>query len=569
MKVLVVEDDKVTRLILSRVLTDQGYEVTACTNAEEAILAYEQTFYPLLFLDLFLPGMNGFSFCRWVRQRPGGHKHLILVGTASNSKEDLQKILDAGADDYITKPYHADTLKIRLIIAQTRIRNIAIRASLEANLNQERERLQHLATHDSLTGLLNRSALMEMIERAVDLGRAGTESALLCIDLDNFKLVNDSRGHAAGDKVLEAVASILRSSVRSGDVSARLGGDEFGILLQSATLLEAIEIAERILARIKEFAFSDSTKPFFLGASIGVAMINGTVQCEELLASADSASYAAKNDGKNRVQVYDRNDERIVEFRRQGPRLEKIKEAISGQHFQIVFQPIVELGSLQPVIYEVLIRMNSDGKILLPHSFLSTAERFHLVSEIDRQVIAKTVPHLREYPDLSVAINLSGESFTDDSLPEFIESTFEAAQVTPSRVMFEITETELIPNIPAAQMMINRLRRTGFRFALDDFGVGFSSYHYLKELVPEYLKIDGEFIPKDKTDSEQWIFVEMVNDVAHRLKIKSVAEHVEDELTLGKLRKIGVDLGQGFLFGKPAPLTGDFATKPNELKLGT
>jgi two-component system cell cycle response regulator len=232
MKVLVVEDDKVTRLILSRVLTDQGYEVTACTNAEEAILAYEQTFYPLLFLDLFLPGMNGFSFCRWIRQRPGGHKHLILVGTASNSKEDLQKILDAGADDYITKPYQADTLKIRLIIAQTRIRNIAIRASLEANLHQERERLQHLATHDSLTGLLNRSALMEMIERAVDLGRAGTESALLCIDLDNFKLVNDSRGHAAGDKVLEAVASILRSSVRSGDVSARLGGDEFGILLQ-------------------------------------------------------------------------------------------------------------------------------------------------------------------------------------------------------------------------------------------------------------------------------------------------------------------------------------------------
>jgi diguanylate cyclase (GGDEF)-like protein len=560
MNVLVVEDDKVTRLILSRILRDLGYEITACTNAEEAIVAYQQTFYPLLFLDLFLPGMDGFSFCQWVRQQAGGHQHLILVGTASNSKEDLQKILDAGADDYITKPYHADTLGIRLIIAQTRIKNIAIRAALEANLNRERERLQHLATHDSLTGLLNRSALMEMVERAVNLGRAGTESALICIDLDNFKLVNDSRGHAAGDKVLSAIASILGSSVRSGDVSARLGGDEFGILLPGATLLQATEISERILARIREFAFSDPTKPFFIGASIGIAMIDGTVGCEELLASADSASYAAKNHGKNRIQVYDRSDARIIEFRRQGPRLEKIKEAISGNHFQIVFQPIVELGSLRPVIYEVLIRMDSDGKILLPHSFLGTAERFHLVPEIDRQVIAKVVPHLREYRDLSVAINLSGESFSDESLSDFIECSFEAAQVTPSRVMFEITETALISNIPAARMMINRLRRTGFRFALDDFGVGFSSYNYLKELVPEYLKIDGEFIPKDKADPEQWVFVEMVNDVAHRLKIKSVAEHVEDELTLSKLRKIGVDMGQGFLFGKPAPLIGALAT---------
>jgi diguanylate cyclase (GGDEF)-like protein len=560
MKVLVVEDDKVTRLILSRILKDLDYEVTACTNAEEAIIAYQQTFYPLLFLDLFLPGMDGFSFCQWVRQQPKGHNHLILVGTASNSKEDLQKILDAGADDYITKPYHADTLGIRLIIAQTRIKNIAIRAALEANLNQERERLQHQATHDPLTGLLNRPALMEMVKRAVDLGRAGTESVLICIDLDNFKLVNDSRGHAAGDKVLSAVASILGSSVRDGDVSARLGGDEFGILLQGATLQEATEISERILAGIKEFAFSDPTKPFFLGASIGIAMIDGTVHCEELLAAADSASYAAKNHGKNRVQVYDRHDERIIEFRRQGPRLERIKEAISGRHFQIVFQPIVELGSLRPVIYEVLIRMDSDGKILLPHSFLGTAERFHLVPEIDRQVIAKVLPHLREYRDLSVAINLSGESFIDESLSDFIESSFQAAQITPSRVMFEITETALISNIPAARMMINRLRRTGFRFALDDFGVGFSSYQYLKELVPEYLKIDGEFIPKDKTDSEQWIFVEMVNDVAHRLKIKSVAEHVEDEMTLGKLREIGVDMGQGFLFGKPAPLMSAFTT---------
>ncbi len=253
----------------------------------------------------------------------------------------------------------------------------------------------------------------------------------------------------------------------------------------------------------------------------------------------------------NRVEAYDRNDESMAELLRQGPRVAEIKEAISDRRIDITFQPIVNLRTLGPVFYEVLARMNSDGKLLLPGSFLRTAERFHLLPEIDRQVISKTVPHLIATGDLHLAVNLSGQSFADETLPDFIESCFKAADVDPSRVIFEITETAVISNLPAARTMMHRLRAAGFRFSLDDFGAGFSSFNYLKQLVPDYLKIDGSFIPDAKTDQKQWIFVEMMNDIAHRLEIESIAECVEDELTLTNLRQIGVDLGQGFLFGRP------------------
>src|SRR5258707_960458 len=283
MNVLIVEDDPGTRLILSRMLSGRGYDVVACATAEEAIKAYHAAYYPLLFLDLFLPGMDGFSFCRWIRSQPDGDQHLILVGTTSDRKEDLQKILDAGADDYIGKPYQADVLEVRLVIARQRVKNIETRTTLEANLQQERERLRFLATHDPLTKLLNRAMLMETLQDAVRAAREGNHSALIYIDLDNFKLINDSLGHIIGDKVLAEVARVLQKSIRSQDVPFRLGGDEFAILLRDIGFLEkAKAISDRILSRIHDFAFSDSTKTFIVRASIGITSIGGTVAGEEV-----------------------------------------------------------------------------------------------------------------------------------------------------------------------------------------------------------------------------------------------------------------------------------------------
>ena len=251
MNVLVVEDDPLTRKILVGLLTKRGHTVTACASAETAIEAYQQAFYPLLILDLFLPGLDGFSLCQWIRSQPDGNKQLILVGTSSESKADLQKILEAGADDYIAKPYLSDTLDIRLIIAAQTLKNIETRTALEANLLQEREHLRYQSTHDFLTKLFNRPALMEKIEEAVKTAQKGSHSALLYLDLDNFKLVNDS-GHAAGDKVLTNLAAFLQSSIRANDIASRISGDEFVILLQEMTIGEAKTLAEQILSQLEQ-----------------------------------------------------------------------------------------------------------------------------------------------------------------------------------------------------------------------------------------------------------------------------------------------------------------------------
>ena len=552
MKVLVVEDDPAARLILGRLLMDRAYDVTASVSAVEAMKVCRNTFYPLIFLDLFLPDMDGFSFCQWIRSQPDGDRHLILITTGSDRREDLHKILEAGADDYIVKPYQADVLDVRLAIARQRVKNIEIRKTLEANLRRERERLKFLASHDPLTKLANRAVFMETLHSAVQAARDGTRSALLYVDLDNFKLVNDSLGHAAGDKVLAKIAAVLKGSVRSQDVPFRLGGDEFAILLRDLQLSEAKEIAERIRSRIEAFISSDSGNKFNVGASTGIAIIEGTVSEEDVMAFADSACYSAKAHGRNRIEVYDVNAGLIAELHRQKPRVAEINEALQAQRFEIVFQPVVDLKTTIPAHFEVLIRLPSNGTLLLPGTFLPTAERFHLMPKIDRQVIAKALPHLEANSELNLAINLSGQSFGDETLPDFIEVSFKNARIAPERVIFEITETAVISNMPAAQTMMRQLRAAGFRFSLDDFGAGFSSFSYLKDLMADYLKIDGSFVREAERNHSNWIFVEMMNDIAHRLKIRSIAEFVENESMTIALRDIGVDLAQGHFFGEPA-----------------
>ena len=480
MKVLIVEDDPVTSLVLSRLLKKRGYDVTLCANAEEAMKAYQENFFPLLFLDLFLPGMDGFSFCRWVRRRPGGDESVILVGTASDRTGDLQRILEAGADDYIVKPYQTEVLDVRLIIAQQQIKNKELRKTLEQNLHQERERLRYLASHDPLTDLLNRAAFLEALQNSVEAARYGASSALIYVDLDNFKLINDSFGHTAGDTVLTEVAALLQESVRDQDMPGRLGGDEFAVLLQSVDLPEAQMIAERIRSRMENLYFSHTTKPFSVAASVGLAIIDGAAPERDVITFADSACYSAKAHGGDRVEVYNGDDSSMASFRCLAPCAAELKEVVRTEGFEILFQPIVDVQTANPALHEVLLRLPSDGGFLLPADFLPTAERLRLMPEIDRQVITMTLPHLVANRGLHLAINLSGQSFGDQTLPDFIEARFKGAGVEPGRITFEITETALISNMPTARRMMQRLRRAGFCFALDDFGGGFSSFHYLE-----------------------------------------------------------------------------------------
>ena len=309
----------------------------------------------------------------------------------------------------------------------------------------------------------------------------------------------------------------------------RLGGDEFAILLRNLQLPETKAISERIRSRIEEFVYSDSGKKFTIGASTGIAIIEGRASEEEVMAFADSACYSAKAHGRNRVEVYDVNDGLIAQLHRQRTRIAEINEALRAQRLEIVFQPVVDLNTAIVAHYEVLIRLLSNGALLLPGTFLPTAECFRLMPEFDRQVIAKALPYLAANNALDLSINISGQSFEDETLPDFIEASFEDAGIEPSRVIFEITETAAISNMAGAQTMRQQLRAAGFRFALDDFGVGFSSFSYLKDLIADYLKIDGTFVRDADSDHANWIFVEMMNDIAHRLKIRSIAEFVEHE----------------------------------------
>jgi diguanylate cyclase (GGDEF)-like protein len=302
LKVLVVEDDAVTRQILLRILTDRDYQVSAFGTAEEAMRACEEKIYPLLFLDLVLPGADGFAFCRWLRAIPGGDRSLVLVGTASEHPDDLRKILEAGADDYIRKPYRRDLLDIRLTIAEERIKQLEAKRLLEESLHQERERLRYLAVHDPLTRIRNRATLAETMDRMVDEARNGVPGALIYIDLDDFKSVNDSFGHAAGDELLITVASVLTRTVRSGDILFRLGGDEFCILMQALQLSEVKLIAERIRVNIAIALRSSNGNPCAVAASIGIATIDGKLLGDRVMRLADAAVYRAKAAGGDRIQ---------------------------------------------------------------------------------------------------------------------------------------------------------------------------------------------------------------------------------------------------------------------------
>jgi diguanylate cyclase (GGDEF)-like protein len=302
LKVLVVEDDAVTRQILLRILTDRDYQVSAFATAEEAMRACEEKIYPLLFLDLVLPGADGFAFCRWLRALPGGDRSLVLVGTASEHPDDLRKILEAGADDYIRKPYRRDLLDIRLTIAEERIKQLEAKRLLEESLHQEQERLRYLAVHDPLTRIRNRATLAETMDRIVDEARNGVPGALIYIDLDDFKSVNDSFGHAAGDELLITVASVLTRTVRSRDILFRLGGDEFCILMQAVQLSEVKLIAERIRVNIAIALRSSNGNPCAVAASIGIATIDGKLLGDRVMRLADAAVYRAKAAGGDRIQ---------------------------------------------------------------------------------------------------------------------------------------------------------------------------------------------------------------------------------------------------------------------------
>ena len=425
------------------------------------------------------------------------------------------------------------------------------------------EKLSFQASHDALTGLINRSEFENRLNRVVDTAiKNGSEHALCFLDLDQFKIINDTCGHIAGDELLRQLGALLTDHLRQRDTLARLGGDEFAILLEHCDLNHAEITANEIRELIEQFQFLWEEHVFSIGVSIGISNINqNIVTSTEALKRADSACYAAKNLGRNRVHVYRSDDVQLAKQEGEFRWVNEIKEALSQDRFKLYAQAIVPLmKSSNRRIYEVLLRLElENGDIVPPGSFLPAAERYNLSRRIDRWVIDHTFmwlhEHLPQLDDLDhLAINLSGPSLGDDALLGHIIKQLQVHQLPSDKIKFEITETAAIANLRDAQIFIKTLREYGCLFALDDFGSGLSSFAYLKNLPVDALKIDGIFVRDILEDPIDEAMVKSINDIGHVIGMKTIAEFVENEAIKQKLEKMGVDYAQGYGIGKPEPI---------------
>ncbi|MBE2295853.1 MAG: EAL domain-containing protein [Phycisphaerales bacterium] len=432
-------------------------------------------------------------------------------------------------------------------------------------IHRRTRQLEYDATHDALTGLINRAEFERRLERAlVSAKQYGARHALCYLDLDQFKNVNDTAGHAAGDELLRQINVILSGMFRERDTLARIGGDEFGLLLDNCPLDRAQFIAQNVIANIREYRFHWAGCIYQIGVSIGLVPITVETQSiTQLLAQADVACYIAKELGRNRVHLYQQEDTEI------GSRHEEIlgaaglRDALKRDRFRLYYQPIVPLASpnLRPTHHEVLLRVAHKNhtyhhsELVLPAAFIPAAERYGLMSAIDRWVIQAA---FREYaPGIGstgtqITINLSGNSLGDESLLDFIEAQFVEHTFPPERVCFEITETTVIQNLHRTTQLVTALKSCGSQFALDDFGSGLSSFHYLKTLPIDYLKIDGSFVKDMIQNSSDCALVAAINQMGHTLGIQSIAKYAENQSIVERLRELGVDYAQGYFFGEPA-----------------
>lgn len=431
--------------------------------------------------------------------------------------------------------------------------------------NELQARLSFQAVHDSLTGLINRREFERRLEQLIISARTDKTVHLICyLDLDQFKLVNDTCGHRAGDALLRQISLELKSALRQNDTLARLGGDEFGILLANCPIEQGHLLAEELRQRIKDFRFSWEQRLFSVGVSIGLVPFGpDCASLDELLSLADASCYAAKDAGRNRVHLYQPGDAELNARQGQMEWASQIQQAIDNDRFRLFYQTIKPLKPTSPSDaghIEIFVRMLDEHNLLVPPgAFIPAAERYDLMPQIDQWIIRNTLAWLGDHlqsqnQPLRCAINLSGISIGNEECLQHIKADIKRYRIPAHLLCFEITETAAMNDPEAARRFIDELKSLGCQFALDDFGSGLSSFGYLKQLPVDYLKIDGIFI-RDIVDSDiDQAMVTSINNIAHIMGLKTVAEFVEDNATLELLRRIGIDYAQGYLINQPAPL---------------
>ena len=489
-------------------------------------------------------------------------KQQVIVGTITHytlEKRYVRKNNDIfWANLSLSGVYDADNKFVNFV---SQIQDIDDRKHAEIERIEFQRELEHRARHDALTGLINRQAFEQEARFLLEHNDSEKQHVACFLDLDRFKILNDSAGHAAGDLFLRDIAVQLAAKIRTNDTLARLGGDEFGLLLPECPLDVAYNIAETLIDTINTAHFTWNGRVFEIGASVGVVPFTaGSMTFAELLSRTDVACYTAKNEGRNRVVVYSGQDSDAARDHHQIQIAAGIREALQNEQFCLYAQPIVPLTPDKLTrACELLVRLRTDqNQLLSPGAFIPAAERYGLMPRIDRWVITKTLldhgEAIAQIDALSLSINISGTSFNDAYFADFLRDTLRASAIPAKRICFELTETALINNIHGAAELIRMLQAEGCAIALDDFGSGLSSFNYLKNFIVQFVKIDGSFVRAMHESPIDRAIVESINQIAHRLGAETIAEHVETHAVATHLREIGIDFAQGYAFAKPQPI---------------
>lgn len=557
LRLLLVEDSEDDALLLMRELSRNGFSLdpVRVDNAAALRMALDDGAWDIVITDHNLPGFDSAEALAIVR---GKDPNLPVIIVSGSIGEDIAvAAMKGGAHDYLMKgnlARLAPAIERELRDAKTR----------QAH-RQAQETIQHMAFHDALTGLANRFEFEHQLQRALESTSHGHCHALLYVDMDQFKIINDTCGHVAGDELLRQVATLLKGPIRGGDTLARLGGDEFGVLLQDCMLPNAQHIGERMLELIRDFRFSWQGKSFNIGASIGLVMLDRPgLTLADVLRQVDMACYAAKDKGRNRIQLYMPDS---LELRRLHGEMEwvnRINRALEHDRFELYHQRIFSLnGTSPPNCCEFLVRMHEteDSDLILPGAFIPAAERYGLMPTLDRWVVAHSFTYLASCRvagsvlSQGIAfINLSGATLNDETFLDYVKAQLAQHQLPASGICFEITETAAIANLNHALAFIDGVKTLGCHVALDDFGAGLSSFSYLKTLPADFLKIDGAFVRDMLDDPMDAAIVEAINSIGHVAGLKTIAEFVENDAIRSRLLEIGVDYVQGFGVHRPQAL---------------
>jgi diguanylate cyclase (GGDEF)-like protein len=583
--ILIVDDTQDNLRYLATILTEEGYKVRKALNGQMALKACRIVVPDLILLDIMMPDMSGYQVCEILKANETTCEVPVIFLSALDDAFDKVKAFNVGGIDYISKPFQLEEVLARiqtqLLRRDAELKIQQLNAELETRVqertlqleqsNQElvqeikerkqlQERLLHLALHDPLTNLPNRALFMERLDQAIAFRKANPQYqfAVLFLDCDRFKVVNDSLGHLVGDELLIAIAKRLQSALREEDTLARLGGDEFAVLVEELpTLDRAQTIADRILNSLTE-PFQLSRYEVFINASIGITL--GSFYHEKpeyLLRDADTAMYRAKALGKGQYYLFDpaMHDEALNRLQLEND----LRRAVERQEFKVYYQPIISLTTGKIYGFEALVRWQHPTRgVISPIDFIPVAEETGLIAQIDLWVLGETVRQLQAWQHqtlindtVTCSVNLSARHFLQFSFIQHLRELLESTQINPQMIKLEITESAIANQNQATLDILHQIRDCQIELSIDDFGTGYSSLSYLEEFPVNVLKIDRSFINRIDDPEHQGGLVPGIIGIAHTMGMIAIAEGVETPIQLEKLRGLGCDFAQGYLFSKP------------------